>query len=181
MPLEKSTSFFPYGWPHTSQNLFQWMRWRYYNKSPVSPSKTALAMLHTSCSGNFIWVILDGLSWWLEILTAYNISYWLIEQVCAALPHVFYAVLQLHLVWPGCDMSTVVLVVSCFQWLMGTKQPELVPVIEYSATLEDEYSPLELLSPSATLEMLQQWLCNQLPWLLLLPLWKMSALVALRL
>ena len=90
MPWANRPSSLSYDLPRASWKCGQRMRCRYSNKSPVYPSKTVLAMLHSTCSEKNLWEILYGLTWWLEVLTACKIISWLIECLCAALPRVLY-------------------------------------------------------------------------------------------
>ena len=81
-------------------------------------------------------------------------------------------VLRLHLLWWSFAVIAAILLDSCFQWPVGTRQPDLVPVSDCSSPLEGESEPLELVRPSAPLEILQQWVRHQPPWLLPLLFWK---------
>ena len=122
------------------------------------PSKTVLAMPHITCSGNFLWVRLDGLSPCLEVFNAYNIIFWLNEHLWFYLLCLEYCIMMIQ--------------ESCIHWTVGILQPEMLPVLDCYAPLEEDLEPLDLVRPYVPLKMLQQWVWLQKLWLFLLLLWK---------
>ena len=82
------------------------MRFLYSNNSSVPPSKTELSMSHITFNVKFLREKLGGLSRWLEVLTACNIIFWMIELLCSTLPHVFYSGASGVLFSVACEYST---------------------------------------------------------------------------
>ena len=72
----------------------------------MSPSKTVLAMPQSTCSGIFFWAILDGLSWWLEVFTSWNIIFWMIGLLSTDFPRIFYSGASGYLYSVDCGYST---------------------------------------------------------------------------
>ena len=67
------------------------MRCWYFNNSPVSPPKTALAMLHITCSVNFLWKRNNILADWTSLRCyALCILCWLFRSVVFSDLWVFY-------------------------------------------------------------------------------------------
>ena len=106
IPWGNLPSSLSYDLTHDYHKCGRKMMCQYSKKPPVSPSNTASAVSHSTCSRNFLWAILDGLSRWLEVLTTCNIISWLIERFYDALTYVLYADSSGVLYSVACGYST---------------------------------------------------------------------------